>query len=124
MQQIDTCMLIYKEFHFDAAHYLPHVPEGHKCRNMHGHTYHVKLMIEGELDPTVGWVIDFGIIKKHWKEIEVLLDHTVLNDIEGLENPTAEIIAQWIFRKLKAKIPMLSSIELKETPTSGVIYKE
>lgn len=116
-------MIIYKEFTFDSAHYLPNVPEGHKCKNLHGHTYHIKIFIEGPLQDSVGWVMDYGLLKEKWKTVEVLLDHKYLNDIEGLENPTAEVIIVWIWRKLKPILPELYALELKETPTSGVIYK-
>ena len=116
-------MVIYKQFTFDSAHYLPNVPEGHKCKNLHGHTYHLKIFIDGPLDTKVGWVMDYGDMKKAWKQVEVLLDHQYLNDIEGLENPTAEIIVVWIWRKLKVLLPQLCKLELKETPSSGVIYQ-
>lgn len=115
-------MEIYKEFSFDAAHYLPKVPEGHKCRNMHGHTYSVKVVIEGAINKD-GWVQDFGDIKKIVKPIISKLDHSLLNEIEGLENPTAEILAVWIWEKLIEGLPGLARIEVKETPTSGVIYR-
>ncbi len=116
-------MIIYKEFSFDSAHYLPHVPEGHKCRNLHGHTYHIKIYIDGPLDPVVGWVMDYGDMKRVWKPIEEMLDHQYLNEIEGLENPTAEVIVVWIWRKLKPVLPELCKLELKETPSSGVVYR-
>lgn len=116
-------MIIYKEFSFDSAHFLPNVPEGHKCKNLHGHTYHIKIFIDGPLDPVVGWVMDYGDMKKAWKQIDQLLDHKYLNDIEGLENPTAEVIVVWIWRQLKPLLPQLCKLELKETPSSGVIYQ-
>lgn len=116
-------MIIYKEFTFDSAHFLPNVPEGHKCKHMHGHTYHIRITLEGPVEPHVGWVLDFSELKEQWKPIEKVLDHKVLNDIPGLENPTAENIAVWIWNKLVDTLPYLSEIELKETPTSGVIYR-
>ncbi len=114
-------MEIYKAFSFDAAHFLPKVPEGHKCRNMHGHTYTIKVFISGEINK-VGWVQDFGDIKKTTEPLIKMLDHSVLNEIDGLENPTAEILAVWIWGKLITGLPNLARIEVKETPTSGVIY--
>lgn len=114
-------MEIYKEFTFDSAHFLPMVPEGHKCKHMHGHTYHLKIYVEGTINE-VGWIIDFGEIKKAWKPIEKIVDHKLLNDIEGLSNPTAENIVVWLWSQLKPCLPELSKLELKETPTSGVIY--
>ena len=115
-------MIVFKEFTFDAAHFLPNVPETHKCRNMHGHTYRIRIYVEGPLDPHLGWVMDFADLKKAWKRIEPQLDHKVLNDIEGLSNPTAEHIAIWAWEQLKPVLPLLSRIELYETPSSGVMY--
>ncbi len=116
-------MLIYKHFTFDAAHYLPNVPEGHKCKRMHGHTYHLTVFLQGEVRMPEGWVIDFGDVKAQVKPLIDLLDHAVLNEVEGLQNPTAEMLAIWIWQKLKPLLPLLKRIELKETPTSGAIYE-
>ena len=116
-------MTIYKQFTFDAAHFLPNVPDGHKCRAMHGHTYHLCVYIEGPVNENAGWVIDFGEVKSVCKPVIDRLDHALLNDIEGLENPTAENVARWLWQQFKAGLPGLKKIELKETPTSGVIYK-
>lgn len=116
-------MEIFKEFTFDAAHFLPNVPPEHKCKRMHGHTYRVRICLDGPLDPLLNWVEDFGIVKAAWKPLEARLDHHMLNDIPGLENPTAEAIAIWIWRQLKPELPALSRIEVNETPTSGVIYR-
>lgn len=116
-------MLIFKQFTFDSAHFLPNVPEGHKCKYMHGHTYRLTVYIDGKPDPLLAWVMDFGDVKKVVKSVVDMLDHKVLNDISGLENPTCEYIAIWIWDKVKGEIPALSKIELYETPTSGVIYE-
>ncbi|MEM9024138.1 MAG: 6-carboxytetrahydropterin synthase QueD, partial [Bacteroidota bacterium] len=86
---MSTNLEIYKSFTFDSAHFLPHVPDGHKCKNMHGHTYQITIYVSGPADEHLGWVMDFDTIKVAWKPLEKLLDHHVLNDIEGLENPTA-----------------------------------
>ncbi len=115
-------MEVFKEFTFDAAHYLPNVPPTHKCARMHGHTYKVRITLEGPLDPVLGWVQDFADIKKVWKPLEEQLDHNLLNDIPGLENPTAEWIAVWIWEKLASALPQLHRIDVFETPTSGVSY--
>jgi 6-pyruvoyltetrahydropterin/6-carboxytetrahydropterin synthase len=112
---------IYKEFTFDSAHFLPHVPDGHKCKNMHGHTYRVKVFVMDAIDEKLGWVIDFADVKAAFKPIEKQLDHQLLNDIEGLENPTAENIALWIWDKLIVKLPNLSKIEVAENASSGVV---
>ncbi|EGQ8538994.1 6-carboxytetrahydropterin synthase QueD [Vibrio parahaemolyticus] len=114
---------IYKEFMFEAAHHLPHVPEGHKCGRLHGHSFLVRLYVEGEVDPHTGWVVDFAEIKAAFKPIYNRLDHYYLNDIEGLENPTSEVLAKWIWQQLKPNLPLLSKVEIKETCTAGCIYK-
>ncbi len=116
-------MEIFKEFVFDAAHYLPNVPPDHKCARMHGHTYRVRICLSGSLDPHLGWVDDFATIKKYWKPLEDRLDHYVINDIPGLENPTAEHIAIWIWRHLAPDLTKLARVEVYETPTSGVVYR-
>lgn len=115
-------MEIYKEFQFESAHYLPNLPEDHKCRRMHGHSYRVRLYVKGNLDPEIGWVMDFADIKKAFSPVYEQLDHYVLNDIEGLENPTSENLARWIWQKTKPLIPQLSRIEVKETCTTGCVY--
>jgi 6-pyruvoyltetrahydropterin/6-carboxytetrahydropterin synthase len=115
-------MQIFKQFTFDSAHFLPNVPAGHKCREMHGHTYRLVVYIEGELDPTVGWVMDFAELKRVIGPVVKAVDHKLLNDIPGLENPTCERIAIWIWDRIKPEIPLLKKIELHETPTSGVVY--
>ncbi len=116
-------MLIFKAFTFDAAHYLPAVPEGHKCRNLHGHTYRIKLFLEGPVDEEMGWVLDFGEVKKAWKQVARQIDHRYLNEIPGLENPTVENIAPWIWQQLKPALPQLVKMELWETPTARVFYE-
>ncbi|GAA4312123.1 6-carboxytetrahydropterin synthase QueD [Mucilaginibacter gynuensis] len=115
-------MTIYQHFTFDAAHRLPNVPEGHKCSNLHGHTYHLTIYASGEILEKEGWIIDFSDLKTIMAPIIQILDHHFLNDIEGLENPTAEHLAKWIWKKTKPLLPALNKIELKETPATGVIY--
>jgi 6-pyruvoyltetrahydropterin/6-carboxytetrahydropterin synthase len=116
-------MEIWREFTFEAAHLLPNVPEGHKCRRLHGHSYRVKIFVEGDLDPELGWVVDFAEIKRAFEPILRQLDHYHLNEIQGLENPTAEIIAKWIWQRLTPELPILSKIEIGETCTSGCVYR-
>lgn len=116
-------MTIFKEFTFDSAHFLPNVPDGHKCKNMHGHTYRLTVFFEGPLDPQLAWVEDFADVKKNINPIINRLDHKLMNDIEGLENPTCENIAIWLWEQIKSKMPRLSEIRLSETPSSGVIYR-
>lgn len=114
---------ITKAFTFDSAHWLPHVPEDHKCRRMHGHTYTVILGLESELDPVMGWVKDFGEVSTAFKPLLRTLDHHCLNDIEGLENPTAEILAVWIYEKLAGALPELRDVTVCETPSSRASYR-
>lgn len=116
-------MEIFKEFTFEAAHRLPNTPEGHKCARLHGHSFRVGLFIEGPLDPHRGWVLDFAEVKAVFKPLLDQLDHFYLNDIEGLENPTSENIARWIWKRLKPELPGLSRVELRETCTAGCVYR-
>ena len=115
-------MEIYKEFSFDSAHFLPNVPNGHKCKNMHGHTYRLRVVLQGETDPVLGWIMDFKELKDIVSPVIDQLDHKLINDIRDLENPTAENITVWIWKRIKPSLPQLSRIELYETPTTGVIY--
>lgn len=114
---------IYKEFMFEAAHHLPHVPEGHKCGRLHGHSFLVRLYVEGEIDANTGWIVDFADIKAAFKPIYDRLDHYYLNEISGLENPTSEVLAKWIWGQLKPNLALLSKVEVKETCTAGCIYR-
>ena len=107
-----------KTFGFEAAHFLPCFPEGHKCRRMHGHSFKVEVIVEGEMDPEDGYLIDYADIKKATAPIEDALDHRVLNEIEGLEIPTSEVIAAWIWERLKPVLPMLAEVIVYETCTS------
>lgn len=113
---------ILRTFSFDAAHDLPHFPEGHKCRNLHGHTYKVEVVLEGEVDPRLGYFMDYGDLKKAIAPVENRLDHRYLNDIPGLEISTAENLARWIHDQLKPTLPQLCLIRLWETPQNGVEY--
>ncbi len=121
-QLTENQMEIFKEFTFEAAHFLPNVPTDHKCRRLHGHSYHVVIYLEGPIGDESGWVMDFGELKKHFKPVYNRLDHRFLNDIEGLENPTSENLARWIWNELKPTLSLLSKIEVRETCTSGCIY--
>jgi 6-pyruvoyltetrahydropterin/6-carboxytetrahydropterin synthase len=116
-------MQIYKDFSIEAAHRLPNVPDGHKCARLHGHSFQVRISVEGPLGEESGWVMDFGDIKAAFAPIYAQLDHHYLNDIEGLENPTSENLAMWIWQQLKPELPQLSSVRIKETCTSGCIYR-
>jgi 6-pyruvoyltetrahydropterin/6-carboxytetrahydropterin synthase len=114
---------IFKEFTFEAAHRLPNVPEGHKCSRLHGHSYRVAIHVAGSVDERAGWVVDFGDISCVVKPIIRSLDHYYLNEIPGLENPTSEVLAKWIWDRLQPSLPILSQVVLRETCTSGCIYR-
>jgi 6-pyruvoyltetrahydropterin/6-carboxytetrahydropterin synthase len=114
---------LFRDVSFEAAHRLPNVPAGHKCARLHGHSFHVRLTVRGPVDPHTGWLIDFAELKAAWKPLDAVLDHYYLNDIPGLENPTSEVLATWIWNRLKATLPMLWSVEVRETCTSGCIYR-
>ncbi|MFN3603860.1 MAG: 6-carboxytetrahydropterin synthase QueD [Leptonema sp. (in: bacteria)] len=116
-------MVISKEFRFEAAHYLPNLPEHHKCRRLHGHSFRFEVVIEGRIDPRKKWVLDYGEISKIVKPIvEEYLDHRLLNEVEGLENPTSEQIAIWLWEKIKPKLSNLKQIVVYETCTTKAIY--
>lgn len=116
-------MRIFKEFSFEAAHRLPNVPAGHKCARLHGHSFHVRITVRGPVGETSGWVMDFAEIKAAVTPIHDTLDHHYLNDVPGLENPTSEVLAQWIWRALQASLPGLDEVEVRETCTSGCVYR-
>ena len=114
---------IFKEFTFEAAHRLPHVPAGHKCGRLHGHSFRVALYVAGPVEPESGWLMDFSELKERFAPLYDHLDHHYLNEIEGLENPTSENIARWIWDQLKPALPQLSQVVVQETCTSGAIYR-
>lgn len=116
-------MEIFKEFAIEAAHWLPNVPEGHKCRRLHGHSFHIEVHAEGPLDENLGWVMDFAELKRAFRAIDDQLDHRCLNDVPGLENPTSENLARWIWDRMKPTLPGLSKIVVRETCTSGCVYR-
>jgi len=113
---------IYKKFSIEAAHRLPNVPEGHKCGRLHGHSFQVTLHICGQIDEQKGWIMDFSELKQKFSSLYDQLDHHYLNEIKGLENPTSENIARWIWQHLKPELPTLCKIQIQETCTSGCIY--
>ena len=114
-------MEIFREFTFEAAHRLPHVPEGHKCARLHGHSFRVELHVRGEVDPVTGWVMDFADIKAAFAPLHDALDHRYLNEVEGLDNPTSENLARWIWARLEGALP-LARVVVRETCTSGCVY--
>ena len=102
---------------------LPNVPDDHKCKRLHGHSYRVRVCVEGDLDPQLAWVLDFADIADAFEPIRLRLDHYYLNEIEGLENPTSEALARWIWARLQPTLPALSRIEVSETCTAGCVYR-
>lgn len=115
-------MELFCEFNFEAAHRLPNVPEGHKCARLHGHSYRIEVHVEGRVDPTSGMVMDFADVKAAYRPVGERLDHYYLNEIAGLENPTSENLARWIWDELVRSLP-LAAIVVKETCTSGCVYR-
>lgn len=113
---------IVKDFRFEAAHFLPHVAEGHKCRRIHGHSFRGEIAVRGPIDPSLGWVMDFADLKDAVDPIVTELDHYLLNDIEGLENPTSELLAVWIWRRIAPAVPNLHRVTIEETCTSRCHY--
>lgn len=120
MKEIVT---LVKEFTFEAAHRLPNVPAENKCRRLHGHSYGVEIHVTGEVDPRTGWLIDYADIKKAAGPVIERLDHRCLNELEGLENPTSERIAAWIWERVAPSLPGLSLIVIHETSTSRCLYR-
>ncbi|VFP84529.1 6-carboxy-5,6,7,8-tetrahydropterin synthase [Candidatus Erwinia haradaeae] len=114
---------LFKDFTFEAAHYLPNAPEGHQCANLHGHSFKVRLEVTGVVNPYTGWVVDFADIKRVFQPIHDQIDHSCLNKIAGLENPTSEVLAAWIWQKVKPALSTLSTVIVQETCSSGCIYR-
>jgi 6-pyruvoyltetrahydropterin/6-carboxytetrahydropterin synthase len=115
-------MDVFKEFRFEAAHRLPAAPAGHKCGRLHGHSYRVEIHVRGEVDPHMGWVMDFADIAGAFAPLRDQLDHYYLNEIQGLENPTSENLARWIWDRLQPTLPSVTKIVVRETCTSGCVY--
>ena len=112
-----------REFSFESAHYLPNVPDGHKCGRMHGHSYTVEVQVRGAVDEFTGFVQDFGDLSAAFAPIDKQLDHRLLNDIDGLENPTSEHLARWMWERLHPELPLLHAIVVSETPRSRCTYR-
>lgn len=116
-------MEIFKEFTFEAAHRLPNLPSDHKCSRLHGHSFRCEVRVSGEVGRDTGWIVDYAEIKTAFAPLHEQLDHRFLNEVEGLSNPTSELIARWIWDRLKPSLPGLSAIVLRETCTAGSIYR-
>jgi 6-pyruvoyltetrahydropterin/6-carboxytetrahydropterin synthase len=113
---------IFKAFTLESAHRLPNVPEGHKCARVHGHSFRVEIHVRGPLDPQLGWVMDFADVKAAFEPLFLQLDHRYLNEVPGLENPTSEHLARWIWQRLQPALPQLCAVVVHETCTSGARY--
>lgn len=116
-------MELRKTFHIEAAHRLPHVPQGHKCGRLHGHSFAIEIALEGPVGSHTGWVLDYADIKAAFKPLYDQLDHNYLNDLPGLENPTSENLAIWVWRALQQSVPGLMEVVVAETCTSRCIYR-
>ena len=112
-----------KTFQFEAAHLLPFLPDTHKCRRLHGHSFKAEIAVQGLADPRLGWVMDYAEISAAFGPIWARLDHFYLNDVPGLENPTSENIAIWIWDQLKPVLPGLTEVEVAETCTARCIFR-
>lgn len=115
-------MEIFKKFSIEAAHRLPNLPEQHKCRRLHGHSFGVEIHVAGPLTAKEGWIMDFADVTRAFQPLYEQLDHHYLNDIPGLENPTSEMLAMWIWERLKPSLPLLSKVVVRETCTAGCAY--
>jgi 6-pyruvoyltetrahydropterin/6-carboxytetrahydropterin synthase len=115
-------MEIFSKFVLEAARRLPNLREPHPCARLHGHSFNVEVHLQGPLDPVFGWVVDFAEVQKAWDKVHQQLDHRYLNEVPGLENPTSEHLAKWIWQVLQADLPTLSKIVVMETSTSGCVY--
>ena len=118
----NSLMDIFRVFQVEAAHRLPNVPEGHKCARLHGHSFRIEVHVSGPVDETQGWVMDFAELRKIFQPVFDRLDHHYLNDIDGLENPTSENLARWIWQQLKPVLEGLNKIIVQETCNAGCIY--
>jgi len=114
---------IFKVFSIEAAHHLPNVPAGHKCRRLHGHSFRIELRVRGPVGADSGWVQDFADLGAAFDPLFQRLDHRCLNEVPGLENPTSENLARWIWRELKPMLPLLAEVVVHETCTSGCRYR-
>src|SRR5687768_28266 len=112
-----------KEYRFEAAHYLPRVPPGHKCARMHGHSYRVELEVSGPVDPATGWLIDFAAIDDAWAPLFARLDHRTLNEVPGLDNSTCENLAAYVWNEVRRSVPQLSAVRIWETTDACCIYR-
>ena len=115
-------MDLFRVFYLQCARRLPGLPDNHPCARLHGHSFTVKITLRGPLDPALGWVMDFGEVGSAWQRVYARLDHRYLNDIAGLENPTSENLAIWLWQALLIDLPQLYTISVMEGHDAGCIY--
>ena len=111
-----------QHFQIESARFLPHLPAEHPCSRMHGHSFKIILTLVGDLDPKIGWVIDYNEIQAKMSPLLSLIDHRVLNDVEGLSNPTSELLAKWLFDRASVALPQLKRVSVAETPATECSY--
>jgi 6-pyruvoyltetrahydropterin/6-carboxytetrahydropterin synthase len=111
-----------RHYRFEAAHKLPAVPPEHPCARLHGHTYEVTVGVRGEAEPETGWVIDYGAIDDACGPVLEEIDHRLLNDVPGLENPTSERLAIWLWERISPVLAGLDSVTVGENPDSTCHY--
>jgi len=110
-------------FRFEAAHRLPKVPAGHKCERLHGHSFKIEVAIAGPINEETGWLIDFADLEASWAPLHETLDHRYLNEVPGLENPTSEVLARFIWDRLVSKLPPLVRVTVHETCEARCEYE-
>ncbi len=115
-------MLIFKKYYFDAAHYMAEFEENHNYRKMHGHSFEVTVKLKGDINRKNNWVMDLEELDSFVDPELSKLDHSILNEVDGLEKPTSENIAKWLWSKLIKKIPNLDSIEINRPRIGGCIF--
>lgn len=111
-----------QHFQIESARFLPHLPKEHPCSRMHGHSFKIILTLVGDLDPKIGWVIDYNDIQAAMKPLLEQIDHRVLNEVEGLENPTSELLAVWLYERARKVLPELTKVTIAETPLTECSY--
>lgn len=111
-----------QHFQIESARFLPQLPKSHPCARLHGHSFKIILTLTGDLDPNLGWVIDYNEIQAKMKPLLEQIDHRVLNEVEGLQNPTSELLAKWIFDRAQPALPMLVKVMVAETPSTECTY--
>ena len=112
-----------RTFQIEAAHRLPALPKEHKCARMHGHSFQIEVRVEGDCDPKLGWLMDYAEIKAAFQPLFDQLDHHCLNEVPGLENPTSELLAKWVWDRLKPRLPLLAGVIVAETCTARAEYQ-